>query len=303
MRRVGAAALPSVHRRDTAAGIHFTAQQRRLRARSTCPKRWGRAVRSSTSTATAGRTSCSSTRATGRGSRRAVVSGAVSQQQERHVHRRHAAGGAGGRDVRPGRRGGGLRQRRLDRHLRHGARAAISCSTTCGNGKFEDVTARGRCRRSAASRPARPGSTTTGTASSICSSPTTCSGRRQGSVLHARRQDEVVLHAGVVQGPEPDALPQQAATARSRTSPGRPGCTIRRPRALGVALIDYNNDGWIDLFVANDTQPNRLYRNTGKGTFTDVGGDRRRRVQRGGRRARRHGRRCRRLRRLRAARA
>jgi enediyne biosynthesis protein E4 len=42
-------------------------------------------------------------------------------------------------------------------------------------------------------------------------------------------------------------------------------------KGLGVALIDYNNDGHLDLFVANDTQPNRLYQNTGKGTFTDVG--------------------------------
>ena len=41
-------------------------------------------------------------------------------------------------------------------------------------------------------------------------------------------------------------------------------------KALGVALIDYDNDGHVDLFVANDTQPNRLYRNRGNGTFTDV---------------------------------
>jgi hypothetical protein len=42
-------------------------------------------------------------------------------------------------------------------------------------------------------------------------------------------------------------------------------------KALGVALIDFNDDGWMDLFVANDTQPNRLYENKGNGTFTDVG--------------------------------
>jgi hypothetical protein len=42
-------------------------------------------------------------------------------------------------------------------------------------------------------------------------------------------------------------------------------------KALGVALIDFNNDGWLDLFVANDTQPNRLYENKRNGTFTDVG--------------------------------
>jgi hypothetical protein len=40
-------------------------------------------------------------------------------------------------------------------------------------------------------------------------------------------------------------------------------------KALGVTVLDYNGDGWPDLFVANDTQPNRLYRNTGKGTFQD----------------------------------
>jgi hypothetical protein len=41
-------------------------------------------------------------------------------------------------------------------------------------------------------------------------------------------------------------------------------------KSLGVALIDYDNDGRLDLFVANDTQPNRLYKNRGNGTFTDV---------------------------------
>ena len=35
-------------------------------------------------------------------------------------------------------------------------------------------------------------------------------------------------------------------------------------------MLDFDADGWMDLFVANDTQPNRLYRNKGDGTFTDV---------------------------------
>ena len=42
-------------------------------------------------------------------------------------------------------------------------------------------------------------------------------------------------------------------------------------KSLGVALIDYDDDGWPDLFVANDTQPNKLYRNQRNGTFKDVG--------------------------------
>jgi hypothetical protein len=42
-------------------------------------------------------------------------------------------------------------------------------------------------------------------------------------------------------------------------------------KSLGVAVLDYNSDGWPDLFVANDTQPNKLYRNNRNGTFTEEG--------------------------------
>jgi hypothetical protein len=41
-------------------------------------------------------------------------------------------------------------------------------------------------------------------------------------------------------------------------------------KSLGVALFDYDQDGWPDLLVANDTQPNKLYRNLGNGKFKDV---------------------------------
>ena len=42
-------------------------------------------------------------------------------------------------------------------------------------------------------------------------------------------------------------------------------------KSLGVTVFDYNNDGWPDIFVANDTQPNKLYRNNKNGTFTEEG--------------------------------
>ena len=42
-------------------------------------------------------------------------------------------------------------------------------------------------------------------------------------------------------------------------------------KALGVALLDFDADSLPDVFVANDTQPNRLYRNKGDGAFVDVG--------------------------------
>jgi hypothetical protein len=41
-------------------------------------------------------------------------------------------------------------------------------------------------------------------------------------------------------------------------------------KSLGVAMLDYAQDGWPDLLVANDTQPNKLYRNLHNGTFKDV---------------------------------
>ena len=41
-------------------------------------------------------------------------------------------------------------------------------------------------------------------------------------------------------------------------------------KSLGVAMLDYDQDGWPDLLVANDTQPNKLYRNLHDGTFKDV---------------------------------
>ena len=40
-------------------------------------------------------------------------------------------------------------------------------------------------------------------------------------------------------------------------------------KSLGITVLDYNQDGWPDIFVANDTQPNKLYRNNKNGTFKD----------------------------------
>ena len=38
----------------------------------------------------------------------------------------------------------------------------------------------------------------------------------------------------------------------------------------GIAVADYDNDGWEDLYVARRDGPNRLYRNNGDGTYTDL---------------------------------
>lgn len=40
---------------------------------------------------------------------------------------------------------------------------------------------------------------------------------------------------------------------------------------LGVSTLDFDDDGWVDLYVANDSNPSALYRNQRDGTFEDIG--------------------------------
>jgi hypothetical protein len=40
---------------------------------------------------------------------------------------------------------------------------------------------------------------------------------------------------------------------------------------LGVSTLDFDADGWTDVYVANDSNPSALYRNNRDGTFTDLG--------------------------------
>lgn len=42
-------------------------------------------------------------------------------------------------------------------------------------------------------------------------------------------------------------------------------------KSLGIAILDANQDGWPDLAISNDTQPNKLYINNRNGTFTEKG--------------------------------
>jgi enediyne biosynthesis protein E4 len=42
-------------------------------------------------------------------------------------------------------------------------------------------------------------------------------------------------------------------------------------KSLGVTILDFDNDGWPDIFVSNDTQPNKLYHNNRNGAFSDQG--------------------------------
>ncbi|MGA2039485.1 MAG: CRTAC1 family protein [Bryobacteraceae bacterium] len=42
-------------------------------------------------------------------------------------------------------------------------------------------------------------------------------------------------------------------------------------KGMGISIADFNNDGWPDVFIANDTEPNSLFINRGNGTFEEKG--------------------------------
>jgi hypothetical protein len=138
-----------------------------------------------------------------------------------------------------------------------------------GNGTFTDVTKSAGLWGRTSSPPAPPGSITIATANSISWSPTMCSG-----------PSRVIFTAPSTARTSPTARPNRtrehrpasgttSATASSKTPPRRPDFTIQPRRRLGVAILDYNNDGWPDILIANDTQPNKLYLNKKNGAFEE----------------------------------
>jgi enediyne biosynthesis protein E4 len=42
-------------------------------------------------------------------------------------------------------------------------------------------------------------------------------------------------------------------------------------KGMGISIADFNNDGWPDVFIANDTEPNSLFINQGNGKFEEKG--------------------------------
>ncbi len=49
------------------------------------------------------------------------------------------------------------------------------------------------------------------------------------------------------------------------------GVSDEQGRSLSASWVDFDNDGWVDLYVANDVSNNGVFRNRGDGTFEDIG--------------------------------
>jgi hypothetical protein len=70
--------------------------------------------------------------------------------------------------------------------------------------------------------------------------------------------------------PAPDRLYRNQGDGTFRDATAEAGIHDRQGCGLGVVGDDFNADGWIDIFVANDATPNQLWINRGDGTFADT---------------------------------
>ncbi len=71
--------------------------------------------------------------------------------------------------------------------------------------------------------------------------------------------------------PEPDMVYRNMGDGTFKDVTSQWGLQESSGRGLGIVTVDYDRDGKLDLFVANDGSPNFLYRNLGGGKFKSVG--------------------------------
>jgi hypothetical protein len=71
--------------------------------------------------------------------------------------------------------------------------------------------------------------------------------------------------------PVPDALYHNDGDGKFSNVTEKAGISRADGAGLGVSTGDYNGDGWLDLYVANDATPNQLWINRKDGTFADEG--------------------------------
>ena len=78
-------------------------------------------------------------------------------------------------------------------------------------------------------------------------------------------------HPDNYDGDHQPPLSQQRRRHVQRTSPRRPASPPPDGKGLGVSFADYDHDGFLDVYVANDSVQSFLFKNDGDGTFTEIG--------------------------------
>ncbi|HKW19698.1 MAG TPA: CRTAC1 family protein [Terriglobales bacterium] len=71
--------------------------------------------------------------------------------------------------------------------------------------------------------------------------------------------------------PEPPTLYHNNGDGTFTDVSKRSGLALKPGNGLGIVTFDYDNDGWQDIFIANDHMPNSLFHNNRDGTFAEVG--------------------------------
>ncbi len=71
--------------------------------------------------------------------------------------------------------------------------------------------------------------------------------------------------------PLPDRLFQNNGDGTFRDVTNESGIASATGAGFGITCADYNSDGWIDVYIANDGTPNHLWNNKGDGTFEEIG--------------------------------
>lgn len=69
----------------------------------------------------------------------------------------------------------------------------------------------------------------------------------------------------------PNRLYRNAGNGKFEDITESSGFGKTKGKGMGIGIADFNQDGWMDVFIANDTEPNLLYVNQGDGTFRERG--------------------------------